>query len=507
MFESVWFVDSKSASNCGPLLKVFEKIGAVVKMVKKENLYDMIEAPQQSSTIPIMMFLKPDLPLELIQKLTQWRSNLIWPGPGLTPVFAFVVGPGPIEEAQKQWDPGDLNDYDFMEIDQLLKEKIAKRKFDAAKKLRKNAESGVLIGESESMRRVKNFIEKVKESASNVLILGESGTGKEIVARIIHMHGARADNPFIVCNTATLPRGLVESSLFGHKKGAFTGAISDQDGAFEQAHTGTLFLDEIGELEPAAQAKLLRVLEDRKVQKIGEEKAKQVDVRVVAATNRDLDEMVREKKFREDLFFRLDVVSISVPPLRERMDDLPALLWHFCRESAGESGKVKTFDSKATEALFAYNWPGNVRELKNAVERGYVLSNGIKISYEVLPERIQKYSEKNGAKDLQKKSEQSPDQKVTKDQNEIDVAIAKKINPDNTWRLDPDHSPEDRAKLKMAIEFCNGCIDPAAKMLKMVGYKSHSSSGFIKNRLGLNKSNMKNVIPELHQWYFKKYRT
>lgn len=253
-----------------------------------------------------------------------------------------------------------------------------------------------LIGKSSRMREVYSLIERVANSTASVLILGESGTGKELAARAIHYNGPRGKHRFVAVNCGAIPENLIESELFGHCKGAFTGAVSDRAGLFEQAEGGTLFLDEIGELPILLQAKLLRVLQEREFRRIGDNIDRKADVRIIAASNRDLEEQVREGGFREDLFYRLDVVQIRMPSLRERPEDIPALVEHFYRKFAGDpSGDI--IDGDAMKILLSYPFPGNVRELENLVERCLVLGDR-RITLETLPRHVLNFDEvaKNG---------------------------------------------------------------------------------------------------------------
>ncbi|RIL06560.1 MAG: DNA-binding response regulator [Proteobacteria bacterium] len=252
------------------------------------------------------------------------------------------------------------------------------------------ARLGRLIGQSEAMRAVYRTIERVAQSRSTVLITGESGTGKELVARAIHDLGPRHDERFVVVNCAAIPENLMESELFGHEKGAFTGATERRIGKFEAAHGGTIFLDEIGELAASVQAKLLRALQDRTIERIGSTQSQPVDVRVLAATNRNLEREVAEGRFRGDLYYRIHVVPIVLPPLRERREDVRLLAESFLERARGESARgPRRFTPDALAGLERYAWPGNVRELENAIERAVTLGNGDAIELEDLPEEVQ----------------------------------------------------------------------------------------------------------------------
>jgi len=238
-----------------------------------------------------------------------------------------------------------------------------------------------IVGSSRVVNQVLEVIEKVAPTPARVLITGENGSGKELVARAIHRLSPRAENPFVEVNCAAIPSELIESELFGHMKGSFTGAFADRTGKFEQADGGTLFLDEVGDMSAAAQAKVLRALEEGVVTRIGAAKAIKVDVRVIAATNKSLEAEIAAGRFREDLYYRINVVPVEVPPLRTRRDDIPALIEKFSQDIATTFGfKAKKFDAGALEAMAARDWPGNVRELRNAVERLLILTSGDTIS-------------------------------------------------------------------------------------------------------------------------------
>ncbi len=246
-----------------------------------------------------------------------------------------------------------------------------------------------IIGRSRAIRDVFTMIDRAAPSRSTVLITGESGTGKELVARAIHVTSPRKEGPFISVNCMALNPGVLESELFGHEKGSFTGAVAMRRGRFEQANGGTLFLDEIGELTPDLQVKLLRILQDKRFERVGGDEQIEVDIRVVAATNKNLQQLVDAGKFREDLFYRLNVVEINLPPLRERREDIPLLVAHFSAAFATENDiAVKTFNSGALNYLVAYEWPGNIRQLQNIVERCTVLVQSDVIDVENLPPEI-----------------------------------------------------------------------------------------------------------------------
>ena len=263
---------------------------------------------------------------------------------------------------------------------QVLKQEIRRRDASAANRP---------IGKSKAWMEVLRLAETVAPTDSTVLITGESGTGKEVIARYIHELSARTDNSFLSINCGALPESLLESELFGHVKGSFTGAVKDKSGLFTAANKGTFFLDEIGETTPSTQVKLLRVLQQREVIPVGATEAVAVDTRVLAATNRDLEEEIKRGSFRADLFYRLNVIALHLPPLRQRVDDIPVLAESFLRASATARGEApKQLAEEALDALMAYSWPGNVRELENALERAVILSPGESIRADALPERV-----------------------------------------------------------------------------------------------------------------------
>jgi transcriptional regulator with GAF, ATPase, and Fis domain len=263
-----------------------------------------------------------------------------------------------------------------------------RRKAAAASNEPPSEDSWVIVGESAGTRQIVQFVHKVAGARSSVLITGESGTGKELVTRAIHNCSERHDGPFVAVNCAALAPGVLESELFGHEKGAFTGAIQTKKGRFEMANGGTLFLDEIGDVDPSIQLKLLRVLELREFERVGGTETLKTDARILAATNCDLRERIRQRKFREDLFYRLNVLSIHLPPLRERKDDIEQLAGYLMQRVARNAGRVPLEISlDVMDAFRRYSWPGNVRELENCLERAMVLAEGNVITLqEISPE-------------------------------------------------------------------------------------------------------------------------
>jgi DNA-binding NtrC family response regulator len=267
--------------------------------------------------------------------------------------------------------------------------RLQEENYRLKKELKKKFSTHKIIGNSLPLQEVIKFIEKIADTDSTVLVTGESGTGKELVAKTIHYNSSRARNSFVPLNCAAIPKDILESELFGHEKGAFTGAVTTRIGRFELANNGTLFLDEIGELAPSLQVKLLRVLQEKEFERVGGIKTLKVDVRIIAATNRDLEKAVKEGTFREDLYYRLNVIPLHLPPLRKMKEDVPLLVEHFVADISKRKKKEPPKISPETmNCLVNYKWPGNVRELENLIERLIILKEGDHITPDELPERF-----------------------------------------------------------------------------------------------------------------------
>jgi len=305
---------------------------------------------------------------------------------GSTQVAVNALKGGANDYFSKPWD----NEKLLLEIGRMIgANRLERENVQLKRALKQRYGFENIIGKSERMMKVLDLVSQVAPSRSTVMITGETGTGKELIAKAIHSHSPRAGQVFIPVNTGALTPELLESTLFGHVKGAFTSAIASRKGYFEEANRGTMFFDEISTISPDTQVKLLRVIQERQFMPLGSSEIINVDVRLIAATNRDMIQLVKDGKFREDLYYRLNVYPISVPPLRERMSDVPELVNHFLARFAAEEGKrITGLTDGALRLLASYAWPGNVRELENAVERAVVLSSGTKVSVDVLPEHI-----------------------------------------------------------------------------------------------------------------------
>jgi DNA-binding NtrC family response regulator len=329
--------------------------------------------------------------LEVIERVTRIDSKIIpivMTGFGTVECAVQAMKAGAFDFVTKPFDPDTVVVVvrKAVEFQRLRQENHLLRKA-----VREQYRLEQLIGVSEPMQQVLDFVQKVADSDSTVLIQGESGTGKELVARMLHFNSSRKDRPMVPVNCGAIPETLLESELFGHEKGAFTGAAQTRMGRFELANGGTIFLDEVGEMSLSLQVKLLRVIQERSFERVGGSRTIQVDVRIVAATNQDLEKMVEEKRFRQDLFYRLNVIPIITPPLRDRQSDIPLLIEHFLKRfNHMKQTAITGFTPEALELLTTFHWPGNIRELENMIERLVVLKKQGLLTVADLPEKLHK---------------------------------------------------------------------------------------------------------------------
>jgi len=316
----------------------------------------------------------------------------------------FLTAYGTVESAVQAIQQGAFNYFikppDYMQLKSTVAMAVERRRLKRELETAKGVYSGEnhknpMIAQTPRMLEIFRTIESVRDSGSSVLICGETGTGKELVARDLHYSSARREKPFIAVNCAAIPKELMESELCGYERGSFTGALSRRIGRFEDAAGGTLFLDEIGELQVPLQAKLLRVLQEKEIERLGSNKTIKVDFRLICSTNRDLEKEMQEKRFRDDLFYRINVVSIHVPPLREKKDDIPLLVEEFVKEFSVRERKLLTVSDQVMNALCDYPWPGNIRQLRNIIERAVVLSKGESITLGDLPEEFNPLKERS----------------------------------------------------------------------------------------------------------------
>ncbi|MBI1871620.1 MAG: sigma-54-dependent Fis family transcriptional regulator [Chlamydiae bacterium] len=383
------------------VLVVDDELGSQesLKMILKDS-YQVITAPTGEEAFKVLDNENPDLVLldvllpgmggiEVLRKVRSLKPDtqvIMVTGEGKVKTAVEAMKLGAFDYIHKPFNVDELQ----ILVKRALEQRNLRHEIDQLRvELKKAYQFDNIVGTSEKMKNLFESITRVMNSNANVLVTGESGTGKELVARAIHYNGNRKEQPFVVVHTSAVPDKLLESELFGHEKGAFTGAIQRKDGTLELADGGTVFLDEIGDMPFELQAKLLRAIQEKEFRRVGGTESIRVDVRFVAATNKNLEKAVKEGSFREDLYYRLSVVPIVLPPLRERREDIPLLVYHFLdRHRTGAHSKVEGFAQEAMDALQNYDWPGNVRELQNALENLVVMVDHPMIRLEDLPQQI-----------------------------------------------------------------------------------------------------------------------
>ena len=381
-----------------------------LKMILKKD-YDVflakdaeeafLQIKENSPDVILLDIILPDLDgLKVLERIKQNEPDIVVimitaTNTAKTAVEAMKLGA--YHYVTKPFDNDELR----LIISRSLSEKALKQELIFRREeMDKSFDFGNILGKSKGMKDIFKMVKQIADSKSTVLIMGESGTGKELISRAIHYNSNRKNYPFVTINCAAIPETLIESELFGHEKGAFTNAIEKKLGRFEVAHQGTLFLDEIGELSLTTQAKILRFLEEKEFNRVGGSKTIKVDVRLITATNKDLNQMIKKASFREDLYYRINVVPIVIPPLRERKEDIPILIDHFINKFSVENNKnVKGINKDALEFLMQYEWPGNVRELENLIERVIALTSNEYIPANELPYSFKNIPKINGLKE------------------------------------------------------------------------------------------------------------
>jgi len=377
-----------------------ENLRLVLRTLLKRNGYEVECAANGEEALALVDSFGPDVVLTDVRmpkldgldllKMLKAKGNdatvIVMSAYGNTDLALEAMQQGAYDYIQKPFKPEEV----VLTLKKAEERELLRRENRALREeMRKEHKFDEILAKSVEMERIFRTITKIADFKTTVLISGESGVGKELVARALHRRSSRSGGPFVAVNCGAIPENLLESELFGHKKGAFTDASSDRRGLFEEAHTGTLFLDEIGELPLGLQVKLLRVLEEETIRRVGDSKDQKIDVRIVAATHRDLLKETGAGRFREDLFYRLNVLPIHVPPLRDRREDIQLLIEHFVSRNNTRLGiSIRGLDTEARRLLYEYAWPGNVRELENTIERAMVLSEGEQIVASDLPDRV-----------------------------------------------------------------------------------------------------------------------
>ncbi len=457
-----------------------------------------ITKSEETDGVPIFILLDSRLTKKVVENAMEWRKSLIWPDRKYvrSPMIDFFVPPPQVPgDARKSW-TGVLenypDDYHFYTVEQLRSEIVALTNRSKIRRL--YAEHGMVMSSNSPLQEIKKYVDKLADTGTNVRITGETGTGKELIARALHFRGKRSRAPFVPVTCSAIPPELFESELFGYKKGAFTGAIRDHKGYIQQADKGTLFLDEVGDMPLLMQVKLLRVLQEREVTPLGSTEAIKVDIRVVSATLKNLEEEAEKGNFRQDLLYRLSGWPIELPPLRERgRDDLVMLIEHFLFENAPRAGSTyKNIDSQAMQALLDYSWSGNVRELDQVIERALIscdIREKEQIDIEDLPPQFKQDT---------KKMEETPRQFPV---NPSSNKIQRQLNPHNESELTRDHYDQ----IKLAIDMCKGKLGKKLEdLFKEAGFERGASRGRLRNLLGLTKTKH-SADPELSQWFAQKY--
>ncbi len=500
MGDEIWIVDSdRSFQNS--LVKQFERgSGAEITMINTSDLKKQLQRIQKTQSpgkAPILILLNSQLSKETVEDVKEWRKSL-WPHQKdpKSPMIDFFIADdsnqGRVRTIRLNPNETHPDDYHFCLIDQLRTEIVTLAKRARLKRL--HTEWGMVMDPASPLAKMKPLIDTLAVHDTTVLITGETGTGKELVARALHFRGRRSKRPFVALNCAAIPKELLESELFGTLKGAGTGTIN-RKGRIECADQGTFFFDEIGEMPLTTQAKLLRVIQEKQIQRLGSNTLLDIDVRFIAATNRNLEEQLRNGEFREDLYYRLNVFPIHLPPLRERgKKDIQVLIEYFLMNNVQKYGHVrKNIEGKALKALLQYPWPGNVRELASVIERAIIFSES---------RNAQKIKIADFGPDLLQRMEQNTVPSII-DSLPINYSSDKihgELNPYNAVELTLNH----REQIKLALEFCRGKITCAAKLLEEAGYKKGTSRGRLRNLLGLTET-QQSADPELSQWFAQKY--